>query len=297
MDIIFESDTETSDVEVFEDELTEETDIDDIDDDDIGLKNEEKEESDENDESESEIDDDYTDDIDGIEDANGDNEIDDGTLDIEDELDSNIDINELYEDEPKKTSKACFNRKKRTKYKVAKSIKKKKKTDECILINNCDKSELSVIRNKTIQLLNNNKKLEEIIYNKSVEILESKLEKKIKKSDISSEEFKNLYSDISYEFLSLSEQDIEQFQYKFGLLSDNFKNENFIDQQETKNIEEPPKSKPGIHTCYKCLNDKTRQNDPDRGKRTWYYELQTRSCDEPMTCFITCLDCGKRWKQ
>jgi DNA-directed RNA polymerase subunit M/transcription elongation factor TFIIS len=32
-------------------------------------------------------------------------------------------------------------------------------------------------------------------------------------------------------------------------------------------------------------------------KETTYYELQTRSADEPMTIFINCLNCGKRWTQ
>ena len=27
-----------------------------------------------------------------------------------------------------------------------------------------------------------------------------------------------------------------------------------------------------------------------------YYQMQTRSADEPMTTFVTCLECGKRWK-
>jgi hypothetical protein len=39
------------------------------------------------------------------------------------------------------------------------------------------------------------------------------------------------------------------------------------------------------YTCGKCKKN-----------RCSYYELQTRSADEPMTMFITCLHCGHRWK-
>ena len=38
-------------------------------------------------------------------------------------------------------------------------------------------------------------------------------------------------------------------------------------------------------TCYKC-----------KSKKCTYYQLQTRSADEPMTTFVTCLDCSNRWK-
>ena len=33
-----------------------------------------------------------------------------------------------------------------------------------------------------------------------------------------------------------------------------------------------------------------------KSNRCSYYQLQTRSADEPMTTFVTCIDCGNRWK-
>jgi len=41
----------------------------------------------------------------------------------------------------------------------------------------------------------------------------------------------------------------------------------------------------GLFTCGRCKKNQTS-----------YYQLQTRSADEPMTTFVTCLNCNKRWK-
>ena len=41
----------------------------------------------------------------------------------------------------------------------------------------------------------------------------------------------------------------------------------------------------GMFKCGKCKSNKTS-----------YFQLQTRSADEPMTTFITCKNCGNRWR-
>lgn len=38
-------------------------------------------------------------------------------------------------------------------------------------------------------------------------------------------------------------------------------------------------------TCRKC-----------KTKKCTFYQLQTHSADEPMTTFVTCINCGNRWK-
>jgi len=42
----------------------------------------------------------------------------------------------------------------------------------------------------------------------------------------------------------------------------------------------------GQYTCSKC-----------KCKKITYYELQTRSADEPMTAYFTCLNCQHHWKE
>ena len=41
----------------------------------------------------------------------------------------------------------------------------------------------------------------------------------------------------------------------------------------------------GLFMCHKC-----------KSKKTTYTQAQTRSADEPMTTFVTCLNCDNRWK-
>tara|TARA_B100002051_G_C16381424_1_gene460669 strand:+ start:125 stop:637 length:513 start_codon:yes stop_codon:yes gene_type:complete len=67
--------------------------------------------------------------------------------------------------------------------------------------------------------------------------------------------------------------------------------ERWKDLIETKKIRDKYKYTPNIDantdnfTCRKC-----------KSNRCSYYQLQTRSADEPMTTFVTCINCGNRWK-
>ncbi|EPS72372.1 hypothetical protein M569_02382 [Genlisea aurea] len=46
-----------------------------------------------------------------------------------------------------------------------------------------------------------------------------------------------------------------------------------------------PKASTNQFTCGRC-----------RKKECTYYQMQTRSADEPMTTYVTCVNCGHRWK-
>jgi len=56
------------------------------------------------------------------------------------------------------------------------------------------------------------------------------------------------------------------------------------------------KWKPIIHETNINENDGIFQCKKCKSKKTTYFSLQTRSADEPMTNFITCLNCNNRWK-
>ena len=48
---------------------------------------------------------------------------------------------------------------------------------------------------------------------------------------------------------------------------------------------DPETAPDGAYTCGKC-----------KSRKTVYSSMQIRSADEPMTNFVTCLACGKNWK-
>ena len=67
--------------------------------------------------------------------------------------------------------------------------------------------------------------------------------------------------------------------------SSDFSEQKFKEYKQFKYLSEPLQVCEGIHTCCKC-----------KSKKTYSYQLQTRSSDEPMTNFVTCAECGNKWK-
>ena len=50
-------------------------------------------------------------------------------------------------------------------------------------------------------------------------------------------------------------------------------------------INNEKKNQDGFFKCGRC-----------KSMKTTYYQMQTRSADEPMTVFVSCLNCEKNWK-
>ena len=137
--------------------------------------------------------------------------------------------------------------------------------------------------------------LEKGIYNNS---LENATEKKIvKKWDNSLfvtlylEKFKSIYYNITNILIEkiinkLIKPHAIAFMSHQELQPDKWKN-----LLEAKRIKDENRYSPKIEastndfTCRRCKSD-----------RCWHYQLQTRSADEPMTTYVTCLDCSLKWK-
>jgi transcription elongation factor S-II len=63
------------------------------------------------------------------------------------------------------------------------------------------------------------------------------------------------------------------------------KNERIIEERKRVMTTDISLVPDGAFTCGKC-----------KSKKTHYYQMQTRSADEPMTTFVSCLNCSNRWK-
>ena len=55
--------------------------------------------------------------------------------------------------------------------------------------------------------------------------------------------------------------------------------------RDTNKLEANMEASTDTFKCRKCFS-----------KKCTYMQVQTKSADEPMTIFVTCLDCGARWK-
>jgi len=73
----------------------------------------------------------------------------------------------------------------------------------------------------------------------------------------------------------------------YDIFPDNWKELlNIKSKRDKIKYELKPEAMTNLFKCRKCGS-----------RETSYYEVQTRSADEPMTQFITCLSCSNRWRQ
>ena len=94
----------------------------------------------------------------------------------------------------------------------------------------------------------------------------NKLLKKIKNKEIK-----------AHKLAFMNHQEMDPERWKPLIEDKKIRDKNMYDPQIDANTDN--------FTCGKC-----------KSKRCSYYQLQTRSADEPMTTFVTCIDCGNRWK-
>ena len=112
------------------------------------------------------------------------------------------------------------------------------------------------------KILSVNSNLNENSYIHNTHLLKSILNKDINPNDVGKLSVYDIYPDNWKELLNIkSKRDKIKYELK-------------------------PEAMTTLFKCRKCGS-----------RETSYYEVQTRSADEPMTQFITCLSCNNRWKQ
>ena len=165
-------------------------------------------------------------------------------------------------------------------------------------VNNPEDFRKNIVKyiNKYIQNESYSTNIEKGIFNYSIN--KSNKEKIIKKWDnvyfvlIYINKFKIIFHNIKNEDIIKKIKNKEIIPHKFAFMShiDLFP-EKWNKKLNDKKIRLENKFFPKIEastdnfTCGKC-----------KSNACTYYQLQTRSADEPMTTFVTCTNCGNRWK-
>jgi transcription elongation factor S-II len=155
------------------------------------------------------------------------------------------------------------------------------------------------VKNKLTIILNNKNygdNLERGIYNNTLKVAEEK--HIVKKWDnvyfvlLYNDKLRMIYNNLKYkEILDLIlDKKIKPHELAFMTHQEILPNkwDSIIENLKIKNQNKyTPKIEASTDnfTCYKC-----------KSKECSYYQLQTRSADEPMTTFVTCINCGNRWK-
>lgn len=141
----------------------------------------------------------------------------------------------------------------------------------------------------------NSRNMEKAIYNYTIK--ESKNKRVMRKWD--NPQFVQLYIDrVRSVYLNMSDDVIKQiknntlspqaFVFMTHIEMKPKKWEKLIEekiQRDKHKYETNIEAATDTFTCKKC-----------KSKKCTYYQMQTRSADEPMTTYVSCIDCGNRWK-
>jgi transcription elongation factor S-II len=168
-----------------------------------------------------------------------------------------------------------------------------------------DKFRLSLVQflDKELNEINLCRKIEKSIYNYCIKISKGKCIKKSWNNPV----FKNLYiSKIRSIYSNIKEDSyIQNKTFKNRIISSEIDPNTIADlssydifpevwrelidlktRRDKLKYELKPEAMTDVFKCRKCSS-----------RSCSYYEVQTRSADEPMTQFINCLECGNRWRQ
>jgi len=166
------------------------------------------------------------------------------------------------------------------------------------------------VRNNHVLLLNNefdnetlSRQIEQQLYNVSIRVSK----KRFIKRKWDNELFKHLYTSRIRSFYSniVADSYVKNSNFKSKIMNGDIKVEQISElsvydicpenwaelldkkiKRDKLKYEMKPTAMTDQFKCRKCSS-----------RSCSYYEVQTRSADEPMTQFISCLDCGNRWKQ